>query len=131
MRKLLVVAFLCSLFGGVGLAPVRADEQQDIKDATARADEIFQLADQDKFNAMYDLIHPDAHEVVPRVVAVNTFKELYALAEAGRSKVTNVEMGPWTWGVTGKEMVNIPSSYCRRLENSISSSSERGGISRP
>lgn len=102
MRKVLVIAILWSLMSSLSLVHVRADEDQDIADATARADEIFQLADQEKFNAMYDLIHPDARAVVPRVVAVNTFKELYALAEAGRSTVTGVEMGPWTWGVTGK-----------------------------
>jgi predicted metalloprotease len=101
MRTFLVVALLLSLFSGIALVPVHADERQDIEDATARAEEIFRLADQEKFNAMYDLIHPDAHAVVSRVVAVNTFKELYALAEAGRAEVTGVELGPWTWGVTG------------------------------
>lgn len=102
MRKVLIIAVLCSILSALGPTPVRASEAQDESDATARAEEIFRLADQEKFNAMYDLIHPDAHAVVPRVVAVNTFKELYALAEAGRSRVTGVEMGPWTWGVTGK-----------------------------
>ena len=34
-------------------------------------------------------------------------------------------------GVTGTEMVKTPSSYCRRLENSISSSCSRGGMLRP
>jgi putative neutral zinc metallopeptidase len=106
MRRLLIVAIVLSMFAGVGTFPVRAKEQQDIKDATARAEEIFQLAADQKYNAMYDLIHPDAHAVVPRSVAVNTFKELYALAEAGQSKVTGVEMGPWTWGVTAKTYDN-------------------------
>ena len=103
MRKMLVIAFLLSVTGGFGAAIAVADEAQDIEDATARAEEIFRLADQEKFNAMYDLIHPDAHKIVPRVVAVNTFRELYALAEAGRAEITNVEMGPWTWAVTGQE----------------------------
>ena len=84
MRKLLVIAFLFSISSGFGPAIAFADKAQDIEDATARAEEIFQLADQGKFNAMYDLIHPDAHEIVPRTVAVNTFRELYALADAGR-----------------------------------------------
>ena len=34
-------------------------------------------------------------------------------------------------GVTGTERVKTPSSYCSRLENSISSSCSRGGISSP
>jgi hypothetical protein len=102
MRRLLMLSLLVSLFSTSGLASVRADEAQDIADATARAKQIFQLADQEKYNAMYDLIHPDAHAVVPRVVAVNAFKELYDLAEAGRAQVTDVTMRPWTWPVTGK-----------------------------
>jgi hypothetical protein len=106
MRRLLIVAIILSMFGSIGVMPARADQQQDITDARARAEEIFQLAADGQYNAMYDLIHPDARAIIPRTVAVNTFKELYALAEAGKSKITNVEMGPWTWGVTGKSYDN-------------------------
>lgn len=101
MRTWLIVTVVWALSGSIAFSPVHASENQDIADATARAKEIFRLADQKKFNAMYDLIHPDAHAVVPRVVAVNTFKELYALAEAGQSEVVAVRMESWTWGVTG------------------------------
>ena len=103
MRRLLLLLIALGLAGVPGSTPVFADEQHDIVDATARARQIFRLADQERYNAMYDLIHPDAHAVVPRVVAVNTFQELYALAEVGRAEVTDVSLGPWTWGVTGKE----------------------------
>jgi predicted metalloprotease len=102
MRRFLTLLILLGLCGGEGFVPVAADEQHDIVDATARAKQIFRLADQERYNAMYDLIHPDAHAVVPRVVAVNTFQELYALAEAGRAEVVDVSIGSWTWGVTGQ-----------------------------
>ena len=105
MRRLLMLSLLIALVSTSALSPVRADEAQDIADATARAKQIFQMADREQYNAMYDLIHPDAHAVVPRVVAVNAFKELYALAEAGRAEVTDVTIGPWTWGVTGRVRV--------------------------
>jgi predicted metalloprotease len=81
----------------------QSGEDADLAAARARAEEIFALAADGQFNIMYDLIHPDARAVVPRVVAVNTFRELYALTEAGRSEIVDVEIGPWTWGVTGQE----------------------------
>ena len=106
MRKLLIIAILISMFGAVGHAPVRADEQQDIKDATDRAEEIFALTDQKKYNAMYDLIHPDAHAVVPRSWRSTPLRSSMRWPKRARPKVTGVEMGPWTWGVTGKTYDN-------------------------
>ncbi len=103
MKKVLSLLFILATLLFPLSAEVMADEQADIAAARARAEEIFTLAEQKKFNAMYDLIHPDAHAVVPRAVAVNTFEELYAYAQAGRSEITDVEMISWTWGVTGKE----------------------------
>lgn len=102
MRRLLALLLILSVHLGPVL-PVSADEEQDIANARARAEEIFDLADQKKFNAMYDLIHPDAHAIVPRTVAVNAFQELYAYAQAGRAEITDVEMISWTWAVNEKE----------------------------
>jgi predicted metalloprotease len=103
MRKL-VLAILLLVSALIPIAsPVVADEETDLANAEDRAREIFRLADQKKFNAMYDLIHPDAHAIVPRVVAVNTFQELYTYAQAGRATINDVELVSWTWGVTGVE----------------------------
>ena len=101
MRRLLALTAIAIVLAGMPPAFTRADERADIAGAQARAEEIFALAAATQFNAMYDLIHPDAKAVVPRVVAVNTFTELYELAEAGRAEIVNVELGPWTWDVTG------------------------------
>ncbi|MDQ2683832.1 MAG: neutral zinc metallopeptidase [Chloroflexota bacterium] len=100
-----MILSLLLLIASLGLAPlqVRADEADDIAAATERAEEIFDLAADEKFNAMYDLIHPDAHAIVPRVVAVNAFQEIYSYVQAGRAEIRDVEMISWTWGVTGKE----------------------------
>jgi predicted metalloprotease len=102
MRRLITLLIFIGLAGSFGNTPGVADEQDDIADAAARARQIFRLADQERYNTMYDLIHPDAHAVVPRVVAVNALQELYALADVGRAEVSDVTMGPWTWGVTGE-----------------------------
>ncbi len=61
----------------------------------------FELAAAGQYNALYDVIHPDAHAVIPRVVATGAFEEIYALAQPARAVVIDVQLGPWTWPVTG------------------------------
>jgi predicted metalloprotease len=86
-----------------GTLPVSAQDQDaDLREAVATAEEIFRLAAEGKYNAMYDRIHPDAHAVVPRAAAVGTFTELYAIAQAGRSQITGARMVSWTYPVTGQ-----------------------------
>lgn len=76
------------------------DVQRDIVEAGTTAEELFALAADRKFNALYDRIHPDAQAVVPRAAAVGAFTEIYAAAQAGRAEVRDVQIGQWTWGVT-------------------------------
>lgn len=106
MRRLMLVALmsLITLLGPAlhGVAGAQEDPERDRREATFTAGEIFRLAAERKFNAMYDRIHPDAHAVIPRAAAVGTFEELYAIAQAGRSEITGVEFGEWTWAVTGQ-----------------------------
>jgi predicted metalloprotease len=87
----------------VAVAAQDRDPNRDRADAAAAAAEILRLAGERKFNAMYDLIHPDAMAVVPRAAAVGAFTEIYQEAQAGQAQIVGVEMAPWTWGVTGKE----------------------------
>ena len=105
MHRLLVLLVTLTLLTPLA-APASANDVQDRHDATARAKEIFRLADNGDFNAMYDLIHPDARAVIPRNVAVNTFEQLYGQGKVGRGVVTGVEMTTWTWGVTGQTYSN-------------------------
>ena len=90
--------------GGVGQAPPSSpDAQADAEAAAqagARAEELFGLAAARDFNALYDLIHPDARAVVPRAAAIRAFEEIYALARAGEAEVRGVQIGSWTWPVT-------------------------------
>lgn len=100
--RMILIAFVLTICALAGLPAVSAqDREADAREAVATAEEIFRLADERKFNAMYDRIHPDAHAEVPRVVAVRVFEQVYAAAQAGRSEIVGVGLGPWTWGVTG------------------------------
>lgn len=104
MRRMVVVALLALIaFTNLPLSTAAAlqdDSERDRREATFTAEEIFRLAAERKFNAMYDRIHPDAHAVIPRAAAVGTFEEVYAITQAGRSEIIDVQFGSWTWAVT-------------------------------
>jgi thiol-disulfide isomerase/thioredoxin len=97
---LVFIALISAPFNGRGAA--QEDTERDLREATFTAEEIFRLADERKFNAMYDRIHPDAHAVIPRAAAVGTFEELYAIFQAERSEIVDVQFGSWEWAVTGE-----------------------------
>ena len=78
------------------------DDERDLREATFTAGEILRLAYERKFNAMYDRIHPDAHEIIPRVAAVGTFELIYEENQAGEATITGSRLTSWTWPVTGK-----------------------------
>lgn len=105
-QRVLVIASLLALLAGSPAfgAPARAQSttSAQLQAAAARAQEIFQYAAQGRFNAMYDLIHPDAHAVVPRATAVGAFAKIYAVTKAGQSQITGVESVDWTWAVNAK-----------------------------
>lgn len=109
MRTFLSVLVLTfTLLAPVAAMPARAQDQQrdinrDRANAAATASEILRLAGERKFNAMYDYMHPDAMAIVPRSAAVGVFTDVYTEAQAGQAQIVGVEMGPWTWGVTGQE----------------------------
>ncbi|HEX5498810.1 MAG TPA: neutral zinc metallopeptidase [Thermomicrobiales bacterium] len=79
-----------------------ADATQQLAAAAAAGREILQLAADRNFNAMYDRMHPDAMAVVPRAAAVGAFTDIYRQAQAGQAQIVGVELGSWTWPVTGK-----------------------------
>jgi len=54
------------------------------------------------FNALYDLIHPDARSVIPRDAAVGWYLEQFAPRGASPAVVTGVRFVSWRWAVTGK-----------------------------
>jgi predicted metalloprotease len=106
MRRTGTVFLLLSVvvavsFGWIGRTSAQ-DAERDLGEVIAIAEELFQLAAERKFNALYDRIHPDAHAVVPRAAAVGTFAEVYEVVQAGRAEITDARITEWTWGVTGE-----------------------------
>jgi predicted metalloprotease len=80
-----------------------ADQAEDASAALAQARQIFKFASDGDYNAMYDLMHPDAQKVISRETAVATFKAIYGSGAVGRGVPIDISFGPWTWGVTGQE----------------------------
>jgi len=104
-RRLLVLLFAFVAFVGPESATLALPAHAQTSETQAvqlTAHDIFQLAADGKFNAMYDRIHPDAHAVVPRAAAVGTFAALYAAVQASQTQITGITFGSWTWAVTGK-----------------------------
>ncbi|HRA47530.1 MAG TPA: neutral zinc metallopeptidase [Thermomicrobiales bacterium] len=103
-----ILAFCFALLLLVGALPsaVRADTASDSKAALAQARQIFRYGDTGDFNAMYDLLHPDAQAVIPRDAAVGALQAIYGADSVGRGVPVGVEFGSWTWGVTGQTYDN-------------------------
>lgn len=78
-----------------------APNAEDERAAREAAEQILTLAAARDFNVMYDRIHPDAHAIIPRVVAVKSFEDAYGQTEAGQAEVTGLRFGDWTWAVNG------------------------------
>jgi predicted metalloprotease len=102
MRQTLLTLLIVVLSFGGSAGVFAQDGNRDVAEAAATADELFRLAADRKFNALYDRIHPDAHAVVPRAVAVGVFEDVYSQAQAGRAQIVGAEMVTWTWPVTGQ-----------------------------
>lgn len=75
---------------------------------TNRADDAMEMAyflsvleERGSFNALYDLIHPDAHAVVPRNAVVGWYIDNFSPRGASAASITGVRFVSWTWEVTG------------------------------
>lgn len=87
-------------FGGVAAQTAPAGTDNEAGAARAAAEDYLALAVSGDYNALYDRIHPDAHAVVPRAVALRAFEEIYGQLRPQLPTITGVDLGEWTWGVT-------------------------------
>jgi predicted metalloprotease len=114
-----VVAFLTLtfLFGGLSIRveavaspdsryarSISYAQAEDGADGAAEAAREFSRLEAERdFNALYDLMHPDARAVVPRTAVVGWYEAFFVNRETGELTVNEVVFEPWTWGVTGDE----------------------------
>ena len=103
-RRFLIVVLLSIMAGGT-LAPSRAPAASlaaPADDAMDMAYLLSELEADQSFNALYDLIHPDARSVIPRNAVVGWYFEHFAPRGASPAVITGVRFVSWTWAVTGK-----------------------------
>jgi predicted metalloprotease len=102
VRRLLILMLLVGFAHGAILSAAAQDVETDKQAATEAATTILTQAVNRQFNAMYDLIHPDAMAIIPRAAAVGAFTDIYNEAQVKDATIHSVEMTSFTWGVTGK-----------------------------
>jgi hypothetical protein len=71
-------------------------------DAMAMAYLLSELEAAGDFNALYDLIHPDAHAVIPRDAVVGWYFDYFAPRGASPATITGVRFVSWQWPVMGE-----------------------------
>ena len=98
----LVLLLACG--GLLLLAPASAFAQTEGEEARVSevARELSRLEAEGDFDALYDRLHPDVREVVPRAAVVGWYEAQFAASRTAELTVSDVAFGPWTWPVTGK-----------------------------
>ena len=99
-RRALLVATSSSTFA---LLSAKFAGAQELESAAAnRAVEISALEAARNFDAVYDLMHPDAQAIIPRAAVVGWYQNFFADQDAGVLTVTGVSIVSWQWPVTGQ-----------------------------
>jgi uncharacterized protein len=53
------------------------------------------------FNTLYDLIHPHAHEIIPRSAVIGWYQNEFSPMGVSPAVITGVQFVQWTWAVNG------------------------------
>ncbi|MBA2754204.1 MAG: neutral zinc metallopeptidase [Chloroflexia bacterium] len=108
VRRVLLLLFLiiAALMSPLAIGQVAASQTTrltgDAADAAEAAIEISRLEAEGDYDALYDLVHPDVVDEVPRWVVVGWYETEFADTPTDELTVTGVEFVDWTWGVTGE-----------------------------
>ncbi len=105
-KRILVATVLLLVSLGFTVDALRAqtatDTAREQAVLAAAVNDIFDLAASRDYNALYDSMHPDSQDAVPRSVAVNLFNDVYSRILVDQSQIVGMELGSWTWEVNGK-----------------------------
>jgi len=113
VHRAVILALACLLalagvpFAGPAAAAPRTSQSDaafdaaDVEAAGAAARELSRLEAARDFEALYDLMHPDARGLIPRAAVVGWYEQVFTGTSTEELTVTGVESVAWTWGVTG------------------------------
>ncbi|MGH2558565.1 MAG: neutral zinc metallopeptidase [Thermomicrobiales bacterium] len=94
----LAICLLCAHLAWSPASTFASDSQ----DAADTAYYLSELEANGQFNALYDLIHPDAHAMIPRAAVIGWYQNEFAPRGASPATISGVRFVTWTWAVTGK-----------------------------
>jgi hypothetical protein len=93
--------------------PLGASARQSAPNADAAAEAAqtyLDLATQGNFNALFDYLHPDVLDEVPRSVGLAIFQGVYGATRPGPARIGQPEPVSYTWPVNGEtyDAVEVP-----------------------
>lgn len=107
MKRILVLVFLLMPFlPSTRLAEARPIANQSASDPAATAIKISVLESQGRFSRIYDQMHPEAQQLIPRSTVVGWYENEFGPLGPGEITVTDVQYVSWTWPVTGTTYPN-------------------------
>ncbi|MGH2533393.1 MAG: neutral zinc metallopeptidase [Thermomicrobiales bacterium] len=102
MHRLASLAILLALVSThIAWSPVSISAS-DADDAADMAYYLSELEANGQFNALYDLIHPDAHAIIPRAAVIGWYQTEFAPRGASPATIVGVSVTTWTWAVNGR-----------------------------
>ncbi|MBA3451002.1 MAG: hypothetical protein H0T18_07305 [Chloroflexia bacterium] len=66
------------------------------------AEQLSRLEIDERFDALYDRMHPDAQRLIPPEVVIGWYETVFTPAATVTFAALKVRFIPWTWGVTGE-----------------------------
>lgn len=90
----------------------------DADTALATAEKLSFLEATGQFNALYDLLHPDAKSIVPLAAVRGWYENEFPAQGVSVAEVVKVRFIPWTWAVNGRmypETAEV--AFCQTLSD--------------
>ena len=112
MKMLATLAVVLTMLAA-GAAPAVGTARQssvDANAATEAAQAYLDFAVQGNFNALFDYLHPDVLDEVPRSVGLAIFQGVYGATQPGPARIGQPEAVQYTWPVNGEtyDAVEVP-----------------------
>lgn len=101
MRRVVTVFLVLSMFLPYLQAVSARAQVSDADGAAQMAYDLSVLEAEGDFNTLYDLIHPDAHAIIPRSAVIGWYQNEFALMGVAPAVITGVQFVSWTWAVNG------------------------------
>ncbi len=107
--------FTLTLASAQSLVPPTDSEERAAAVAGDAARTLSRLAADKEFGALYDRLHPDVQEIVPRPAMVGWYEAEFAAKRTEELTVQAVEIGSWEWPVTGRRYARVAEVQYRQL----------------